>query len=426
MSDVIQRMNGKCHGSAAPTDPMPTVVHREILDAATNHACPAWICFSGQDWWYHNRAHSDFQLMVRIARSRQVLFVNSIGMRMPIPGRSTKPGRRILRKIGSVMRFLQRPLREIPDFHVFTPFILPFYGSKLMRVLNAGLVRLQVRMVAKRVGIELRRATVFLTVPTAWEVISELPHRALLYNRSDLHSAFEETNQDYIRELEHKLFDTSDVVLYVSHALMDAERSRVGNKVFFLDHGVDFQRFAADSGPEPADLAVIPHPRVGFFGGIDDYVVDLDLIAHVARAIPESSIVLIGDATCSMARFDNLPNVHWLGFQPYELIPAYGRHFDVALMPWLRNEWIAHSNPIKLKEYLAIGLPVVSTDFPEAREYSDVIAIASNYGEFVDLVRAAIAGRSVGSETIRRDRVAELTWDKQAERLLALGEAIRR
>ena len=87
-----------------------------------------------------------------------------------------------------------------------------------------------------------------------------------------------------------------------------------------------------------------------------------------------------------------------LGFRPYEQIPAYGAAFDVALMPWLRNDWIEHSNPIKLKEYLALGLPVVSTDFPEVHYYSDAIAIARDADQFVELVREALDGRALGTQ----------------------------
>ena len=336
---------------------------------------PGWICFSAQDWWYHNRAHSDFQLMRRVAQRRPVLFINSIGMRTPVPGRSTQFMRRIVRKAKSVLRFLKQPLPETPGFHVLTPVILPFYGSRTLRAVNAWLVRHQVRLVAKRVGIDPSDAVLFVTIPTAVDVVRPLPRRSLLANRSDLHSAFEETNQDLIRDLENELLAQSDRVLYTSHALMKTEEPVSGDRAVFFDHGVDFDRFASVSGPPPADLANIPRPIVGFFGGIDDYIVDLDLLKRVAEELPDCSLVLIGDATCPIDELVSLPNVHWLGFRPYEQIPSYGAAFDVALMPWLRNEWIQHSNPIKLKEYLALGLPVVSTDFPEVHHYADEIAM---------------------------------------------------
>src|SRR5262245_25041056 len=104
-----------------------------------------WVCFAGQDWWYHNRAHSDFQLMTRIARTRDVLLVNSIGMRMPLPGRSTMFARRIARKAASMARLLRTPLPELPRFHVFTPVTLPLYASAWARPINAELVARQVR-----------------------------------------------------------------------------------------------------------------------------------------------------------------------------------------------------------------------------------------------------------------------------------------
>ena len=89
--------------------------------------------------------------------------------------------------------------------------------------------------------------------------------------------------------------------------------------------------------------------------------------------------MLIGHTTCSMDRLVRHPNVHWLGQKPHEEIPRYGSGFDVALMPWLDNEWIRSCNPIKMKEYLALGLPVVSTDFPEVRHYADVIRVAAGH-----------------------------------------------
>lgn len=392
---------------------------------ADEAAAPGWICFSGQDWWYHNRAHSDFQLLRRVAKERPVLFVNSIGMRMPAPGRSTQFARRILRKAKSVARFLKQPLADTPSFHVLTPVIVPFYGFKTMRALNARLVREQVRWVARWIGIDPDDAVIFVTIPTAADVVRHWPRRSLVTNRSDLHSAFEETDQALIRELEIELVSTSDVALYTSHSLMSAENVFAGDRAVFLDHGVDYERFAAATGKPHPDLADIPRPIVGFFGGLDDYVVDLPLLKKVAEDLPDCSIVLIGDATCSIDDIVSLPNVRWFGFRPYEEIPAYGAGFDVALLPWLRNEWIEQCNPIKMKEYLAIGLPIVSTDFPEVHFYSDTIAIANDHDHFVRLIREALEGNPVGTVESRKARVEDITWDRQAEQLVTFAEGRR-
>lgn len=404
-------------GSAKPPEADPDSSTR------TDHGGgPPWVCFSAQDWWYHNRAHSDFQLMRRIARERPVLFVNSIGMRMPAPGRSTQVTRRILRKARSVARLLSRPLVDTPGFHVVTPLIVPFYGSPALRKLNAVLVRAQIHLVARWIGIDIRDSVILVTIPTAWDVVAPMDRRAVVANRSDLHSAFGETDQAMIRGLESELLRGADAVVYTSRSLMESEGSLSADRAYFLDHGVDLAHFSEVTHPRPRDTADLDGPVVGFFGGLDDYVVDLELLAHVARELPQATLLLVGDATCPIDELTAMDNVRWLGFRPYEEIPSYGATFDVALMPWLRNEWIEHANPIKLKEYLALGLPIVSTDFPEVRHYSDVVAVASDPDEFVELIRSALDGAAVGTPGQRRDRVAGASWDRRAEQLRALGE----
>jgi glycosyltransferase involved in cell wall biosynthesis len=381
-----------------------------------------WVCFAGQDWWYHNRAHSDFQLMTRVARSRDVLLVNSIGMRMPLPGRSSRFLRRLVRKAASMARSVRAPVPELPRFHVFTPLLLPLYGTAWARPINAALVARQVRGVCRRLGIE--RPIVFATVPTAWEVLRRFEHAALLWNRSDRYSEFAETDQAYVRTLEQELLKGADRILYVSRALLESERALAGDRAVFIDHGVDLEHFRRrEPAEEPADLRAIPHPRVGFFGGIDDYVVDLDLMEQLARRLPDAQLVIVGDATCSMSRFESHPNVHWLGFRPYEEIPRYGSGFDVAIMPWLDNEWIRHSNPIKLKEYLALGLPIVSRPFPELERYADLVRIGRAADEFAEMVRRTLADGGPGSAQERRERVAGASWDRIAADLIRLAES---
>ncbi|WP_329089248.1 MULTISPECIES: glycosyltransferase [unclassified Streptosporangium] len=409
----VRRMADPAHATAS--------LAREGSSPAEERASPGYVCFSAQDWWYHNRAHSDFQLMRSVAAHRKVLVVNSIGMRMPMPGRSTQVLRRVGRKLRSVAMLVRRPLRELPGFYVMSPLPLPFYGSPLARRVNALLVRAQVLAVSRALG--LHRPVIMVTIPTAWDVVRPMRRRALVFNRSDRHSSFPESDRPTIEALERGLLESSDHVVYVSTALMGEESGMTGDRAHFLDHGVDTDHFRRrPESEQPADLRAIPGPRVGFFGALDDYLVDFDLLERIAVELPDVSLVLIGDATVPMERLTRHPNVHWLGFRPYERIPAYGSGFDVAIMPWLDNPWIRNSNPIKLKEYLALGLPVVSTDFQELVNYADRVRIAADGDLFIDAVRATLRDGGLQPADTMRGSVLGASWSSRAAQLMALAE----
>lgn len=381
---------------------------------------PDVICFCGQDWWYHNRAHSDFQLMTRAARQRKVLLVNSIGMRMPMPGKSPLPFRRIWRKFKSMLRNVARPLPETPNYVVMTPVLFPFYGSARSRAFNAALVRWQVQRQARRMGMQ--RPHIIVTVPTAWEVAKDMERSSLFYNRSDKHSAFSEADTGLIKYLEGQLFANADGVLYSSRAFLDSERHLTGTRAHFLDHGVDTRHFAPRPRTGKLTGLGIPRPIIGFFGGLDDYVVDFDQLECIARERPSCSLVLIGDATLPMNRLIRYPNVRHLGFRPYKEIPDFGADFDVSIMPWLDNDWIRSCNPIKMKEYLSLGLEVVTSFFPEVEHYRDFVHIAHSKDEFLQLIDAVLAGRKASGD--RRSLLGRATWDDRTRELLALLDRV--
>jgi glycosyltransferase involved in cell wall biosynthesis len=378
---------------------------------------PDIIIFCAQDWWYHNRAHSDFQLMTRAAKHRKVLLVNSIGMRMPAPGKSPMPFRRIWRKLGSMLRNVCQPLADTPGYTVMTPILFPFYGNEKARAFNAAFIRFQVMRQARKMGIH--NPHIIVTVPTAWDVAKEMAHSSLVYNRSDKHSAFSEADNSLIVGLESKLFANADAVLYSSRAFLESEREFTGDRAHFLDHGVDTAHFAPR--PRSGKLASFgcKSPIVGFFGGLDDYVVDFDLLEKVARERPEYSLVLIGDATLPMDRLTRYPNVYHIGFRPYQEIPDLGADFDISIMPWLNNEWIKCCNPIKLKEYLSLGQEIVTTYFPEVDHYADYVHIARNGDEFLHHIDEVIAGKRAAGD--RKALLAHATWD---DRTLELLEAL--
>lgn len=389
---------------------------------------PDYVLFAGLDWWYHSQAHSDFQLFRRIAQTHDALVVNSIGMRMPTPRRTSGTTQRILRKVRSAARLMRKPVKGLYGFNVFTPLLLPVYGHPVGRTLNAFLIAYQVRIASFFAGVS--KPVIVATLPTAIDVVDHLPHRALVYNRSDKHSEFAEADQRLIRHLEERLLRESDLIIYASHDLMEEDRTLADGRQMFLDHGVDLDHFDPERGlPEPDDIRTIPHPRIGFFGGLADYVVDFELIRVLAKRLPHAQLVLVGDQKCSdeeIERMEALPNLTWLGYRPYEEIPAYGAAFDVAIMPWQDNEWIRRCNPIKLKEYLALGLPVVSTDFPELARYSDVVSIATSPADFVERVATALNEGGHGTRESRRAAVTGDTWDQRARELMTAIEGLDR
>lgn len=377
-----------------------------------------WFC--GQDWWYHNRAHSDFQLATRAARHRKVLLVNSIGMRMPMPGRSPLPFRRIWRKLKSMLRRVRKPLPAVPDFTVMTPVLLPLYGSATARAFNARSIRRQVERVARRLGIV--DPHILVTVPTAWDVARQMARTTLVYNRSDKHSAFGEADQGLIGALERELLTETDGVLYSSRAFLDSERDLTGERAHFLDHGVDSVHFRPRPRTEALTVLGCARPIIGFFGGLDDYVIDFDLLERIAVERPHYTLVLIGDATLPLDRLTRHPNVKHLGFRPYAEIPDLGADFDVAIMPWLDNDWIRCCNPIKLKEYLSLGQEVVTTYFPEVEHYREFVHVAKSGDEFLQHLDAVVAGaRAPGDRAALLDHA---TWDDRTRELLAALDGI--
>ncbi len=387
------------------------------MDSCANRP---FVCFCGLDWWYHNRAHSDFQLMTRLAETREVLLINSIGMRMPTPGKSSGFLKRILRKAKSMAKFLKTPLPHLPKYHVLSPILLPLYGSPKMRALNARMIRAQVNLAKKKNRIQ--NPIYFVTVPTAMEVLRDEPMDCLIYNRSDKHSAFGEADGGYIERLEKELMEKADIVLYVSKALMEEESYLCGDKAILFDHGVDTNHFKQVPSSElPKELKDLPRPIIGWFGGLREHLVDFSLLKKIAQRFSQGTLLLIGDATSSLESITELPNVRWLGPRSFEEIPKLGSAFDVAIMPWKKNDWIKNCNPIKLKEYLALGLPVVTMDFPEIHRYENIVRIAQNPEEFLEAIQIALdKDRNEEKAKLRKAAVHNDSWDQRVLDLLNL------
>ena len=379
------------------------------------------ICFSCGDWWYHNRGHFDMQVMKRFARKVPILYVNAMGMRFPSVGEGSMFAKRILRKLRSVSRGL---IRERDNFYVFSPFSVPFYSHPTSRTVNAASVTLQLRFVLAK--LRFQRPLVWVVSPPAGDVVSRLACTRLVYQRTDDFAEFEGLNRDIIGQMDAHLVEKADLVVHVNRQLHENCLARNGNSLL-TSHGVDYDMFSAIrvSREPPSDIACIGKPRVGFFGGIDCHTFDVELLAEVATELSEMNFVLVGGCSVDVSRLSCLPNVFFLGQKAYEEIPRYGHQFDISIMPWRQNNWIAACNPVKMKEYLAIGKPVVSTPFPEGMPYQKVIYFAQGSRDFAAAIRRALKEDSTEKMAERRRRVATQTWDALAEQLeRAIGIAL--
>ncbi|MBA7670515.1 putative teichuronic acid biosynthesis glycosyltransferase TuaH [subsurface metagenome] len=251
-----------------------------------------------------------------------------------------------------------------------------------------------------------------------------MPRTKLVYQRSDRYEEFPGIDSEQIKRYDELLKKHADLVIYVNRKLMAKERADC-KKVIFLDHGVDYETFAnAHKEPHvPEEMRRIPHPILGFYGNIDDHTSDILLVEKLADLLSDISIVLIGSSSINLSSLASRKNVYLLGQKPYEQIPHYGKCFDVCFMPWQQNEWIEACNPIKLKEYLALGKPIVSTPFEELENYKDIVNVASDATSFAEAVRKACDENNPELVSARRKRVSSSTWDAKAREVLdALDE----
>jgi glycosyltransferase involved in cell wall biosynthesis len=368
------------------------------------------ICFAGEDWWYHF-PHSKNHIMKRLAGQNRVLFVNSLTLGLPS---FSNPD--LLMKIRRKARSYLRWLRKVPEgLWVFSPIILPFFGSKTARKLNRWLLILQLRLAM--LLCRMRRPIVWVASLTAIDVIDSLDAKLILYQVSDKHDANEDSalSRDIIREMDRELRKSAAVVMYSGRKLYE-EASHVRHR-YFLEQAVDFDHFATEADDTAPDIACIPHPVLGYFGYMD-YVMDLPLIAEVAKLRPEWHWVFIG--TKSNLVQIAMPNVHFLGRKQYGELPRYLRHFDVCVLPWnQQNVFTSYGSAIKVREYLASGKPVVISPL---YEYLNTPGIRIYRGpqEFISAVEDALHRDTPADRQLRQSAVKDSTWDVRTQQVSAL------
>ena len=376
------------------------------------------ICFAGEDWWYHH-PHSKNHIMRRLARAgNRVMFVNSISMGLP-SAKSPDFFGKIRRKLKSYARAVRRTEEGII---VVSPPVLPFYSSPTGRAVNRALLRAEIKSLMAAFGF--RNPVLWIAIPTARDIVGHLGERALIYQVSDKYAANQmdhATGGQVIAAMHDELLARADLIYYSGRKLIEEEtaaRPEIKAKARLLEQAVDFDHFASatrQSWAEPADVMNIPHPRLGYFGAIETWLLDQRLIGYVSERRPDWHWVLMG---LKAARLDieALPNVHYLGSKPYAEMPRYAAGFDVCVLPWVTdNEFVSYGSAIKVREYLATGKPVVMTPLYEYERMGDVLRIARGDDDFIAKVEDALRCDDEAQRAARQQAVQASTWDVRAE-----------
>jgi glycosyltransferase involved in cell wall biosynthesis len=365
---------------------------------------PDLVCLSHLRWdfVYQRPQH----LMSRFARDRRVFFVEE-------PMHGDGPPR---------LEVSERP----GGIRVAVPHLPHGTGPEEAEAAQAGLLR----SLLEEHGVT--EYVLWYYTPMAVAFTDGLAPAAVVYDSMDELSLFRGAPPQLL-EREARLLKRADLVFTGGQSLYEAKRERHPS-VHAFPSSIDAEHFsmARNGIPHPEDQRSLPRPRLGYFGVIDERI-DLDLIAAVAKARPDWQIVMVGPVVkIDPATLPRRANIHYLGMKPYAELPSYLAGWDVALMPFARNEATRFISPTKTPEYLAGGRPVVSTSIRDVvRPYGEMglVAIADEPAAFAAAVERAFErhcpGGSGREEWLARvdEFLAGGSWSRTWQQMSSLIDA---
>lgn len=367
-----------------------------------------FIVFS-DDWGRH--PFSCQHIMEHFLPGNRLLWVNTIGLRTP---RLTLYD--VKRSLGKIASWLKPHAGKAAwslhdNLRVISPVMIPYNTIGPIRAFNRESVVRRVRKAAREWGFT--NPLLLTTQPLAADYIGRLDERLAVYYCVDDFTLWPGMNQpELVRAMEETLVSQSDLVVAVSDSLRGS-RSNGKSATRLLTHGVDIEHFrkAALPQPRPKALQGIRGPVIGFYGLIDSHF-NRTLTAAILDARPDWQVVCIGVKRIDLGELEARANFHWLPPVPYADLPSYAACFDVAFIPYFVNAHTQTANPLKLREYIATGKPVVTTPMAEVFRFESVISIADGAPAFIPAIEKALA--EPPDQAARAKALAGESWKDKA------------
>lgn len=409
-----------------------------MVDAAGR--APSLLVFS-DDWGRHP---SSCQHLIReLLPEHRVCWVNTIGTRTPKLDRATiqraveklKQWRGTRRKRSRVE---EKPSSDSPRCvescversvapQVFNPRMWPWFTRALDRRLNRMLLESQLQ----RTIAELPQPVVAVTtLPITADLVGRLPVEGWVYYCVDDFREWPGLDGRTLGRMEEHLVRKVDEIVVVSETLR-SRMSHLGRESTLLTHGCDLDRWhvSARSAGSVSGVQSVPNTllrasdRPILFWGVIDRRTDIALVRRLSEAIPDHRIVFVGPQQNPDPELLNLKNVECHPSVPFEALPQLAATASVLIMPYTDSPVTRAMQPLKLKEYLATGKPVVVRSLPATHEWSDCLDEASTPDAFAACVKERLKSGLPSSQWAARDRLKQESWSSKAKQLLERIEA---
>jgi glycosyltransferase involved in cell wall biosynthesis len=372
------------------------------------------VCFAS-GWDFHPT--SKHHVMRHLSRENNVIWVNWHCSRRPTLGMDD------LRSMALRLRQVcQGPTQAASTITVLTPWQVPLPEAGWARALNRILVGRAIDNVLRQMPRQPVQLWSF--APDVADFVGRFGEEAVVYYCVDAFGEFSGYNRGWIEQRERELIDRSDVVITTSSPLFQSKRSMHPN-VHLIEHGVDHQHLSRALSPEvaiPEEMARLSRPIYGFVGVVADWV-DVPLVVELARQRPDASVVMIGPRSAAFKSVPSVRNLHWLGPRDHTALPAYLKCFDVGLIPFRQVPLTHNANPIKLHEYLAAGVPTVSTSLPAVKPIPGSVWLADDAVRTAACCDQAVRHNSPDERAARSQLMLSQSWPQRLEEISAIVTA---
>ena len=381
------------------------------------------IIFSSIDWSTHWQLHHQLATSL-ISDGNRVLFVENTGVRSINIGDVGRLSERIHNWRKGMRGFFNIDGSKLT---IYSPILIPFPYSKLSLFFNKRIFNLSIFRWIKVSNFSDPIVISFLPTPLIQRAIKSIDPKISIYYCAN-NMADSSISASQIRPYEDYFFGSVDIVFTAAYVIQEYAKS-FSEKVFYFPPGIDFDKFEKALKSKkgiPNDLSGITKPVIGYVGALGR-VFDQELLCALADECSDSNIVLIGPKYTDTTFLEGKSNIVFLGTRPHDQLPYYIKGFDVGIVPYICNDFTEGVYPSKLNEYMAMGIPSVSTNLREVREfketYGEATIIANSTEEFIEAVKLSIVEKNNTSFADQRIKAAKTnSWESRFKGISSIIE----